>query len=93
MRQYRTPEQLRSMTDADLAHHIEIATHDDDGVTSSVREALVRLLRRNQQPATQEQIFAAHAEFGRLDKKGVKKAMGPNWPREWDYRHPDIFDR
>lgn len=71
MRQYRTPEQLRVMTDADLAHHIEISTYDDDGVTSGVREALVRLLRRNQQPATQEQIFAAHAERGRLDKEGV----------------------
>lgn len=42
--------------------------------------------------ATKEEIFAAHAEFGRLDKESVKKAMGPNWPHAWDRAHPDIFE-
>jgi hypothetical protein len=43
--------------------------------------------------ATLQQIFNCHAEFGRLDKDGVKKAMGPNWPPEWNRVHPDIFVR
>lgn len=43
--------------------------------------------------ATKEEIFNCHAEFGRLDKEGVKKAMGPNWPPEWNHSHPDIFER
>jgi len=33
---------------------------------------------------TQMDVLNAHAEFGRLDYHMVKKAMGPNWPREWN---------
>lgn len=40
----------------------------------------------------QHEVFAAHAEHGRLDKTMVKKGMGRNWPKEWDTAHPDIFE-
>jgi hypothetical protein len=31
------------------------------------------------------QVLALHAEFGQLDRAVVKQAMGPNWPKEWDW--------
>jgi hypothetical protein len=31
-----------------------------------------------------EQVLAAHAQFGQLDRDKVKLGMGPNWPSEWD---------
>ena len=31
-----------------------------------------------------DDVLAAHAEHGELDFDLVKKAMGPNWPKEWD---------
>lgn len=49
--------------------------------------------RENPEFLTQQEVFAAHAEFGRLDKDMVKEGMKDNWPREWDFRHPDIFER
>ena len=37
---------LPVLTDAELADYIEEGTFDDDGVSTSARTALVRLLRR-----------------------------------------------
>jgi len=34
--------------------------------------------------ATVEQILACHAQFGELDWRKVKQAMGPNWPEHWE---------
>jgi hypothetical protein len=39
-------------------------------------------------PLTKAEVMAAHAEFGRLDYDLVKKAMGENWPQEWDALGP-----
>jgi hypothetical protein len=33
---------------------------------------------------TVQDVLDAHAEVGQLDYHLVKKAMGPNWPKEWD---------
>jgi hypothetical protein len=33
---------------------------------------------------TERDVLDAHAQFGRLDRTLVKKAMGPNWPSHWD---------
>lgn len=33
---------------------------------------------------TVDDALAAHAQYGQLDFYFVKKAMGPNWPKEWD---------
>lgn len=35
-------------------------------------------------------VLAAHAQFGRLDWHLVKRAMGPNWPPEWEVLGPGI---
>lgn len=37
---------------------------------------------------TAEQVMAAHAEHGRLDRDLVRRAMGPNWPASWDRLGP-----
>ena len=37
---------------------------------------------------TKQDVFDAHAEHGALDWKLVKKAMGPNWPPEWERMGP-----
>ena len=37
---------------------------------------------------TVSNVLAAHAEHGRLDWHLVKKAMGPNWPPEWERLGP-----
>lgn len=37
---------------------------------------------------TQADILACHAQFGKLDWHMVKKAMGPNWPAEWEALGP-----
>jgi hypothetical protein len=34
------------------------------------------------------EVLEAHAQFGRLDWHLVKKAMGPNWPSEWESLGP-----
>ena len=43
---------------------------------------------------TIDDVLDAHAQFGRLDWQLVKKAMGQNWPREWELLGPGegIFD-
>lgn len=33
---------------------------------------------------TEEQVLAAHVQFGQLDWHKVKEAMGPNWPAHWE---------
>jgi hypothetical protein len=33
---------------------------------------------------TRQDVFDAHAQFGQLDRRMVKAAMGKNWPKEWD---------
>lgn len=45
---YRNPDELRVMSDADLADYIAAGTFEFDWTSSSAREALVRLLRRNE---------------------------------------------
>jgi hypothetical protein len=37
---------------------------------------------------TLDDVLAAHAQFGQLDRDQVKAAMGPNWPSEWDAIKP-----
>lgn len=37
---------------------------------------------------TEKEVLDAHAQFGRLDWHMTKKAMGPNWPREWELGGP-----
>lgn len=37
---------------------------------------------------TEKDVLEAHAQFGQLDWHLVKKAMGPNWPEEWDALGP-----
>lgn len=39
---------------------------------------------------TQNDVLAALAQFGPLDWRLVKKAMGPNWPVEWERTLLDI---
>lgn len=29
-------------------------------------------------------VMSAHAQFGQLDRKQVRLAMGANWPPHWD---------
>lgn len=41
-------------------------------------------MKKRRQFATVQDILNAHAQFGPLDRAGVKKAMGPNWPKAWD---------
>lgn len=38
--------------------------------------------------STVQQILDCHAEFGRLNWHMVKKAMGPNWPADWEELGP-----
>ena len=38
----------------------------------------------NPEYATVDDILAAHAQFGQMDKAKTKAAMGPNWPPHWD---------
>lgn len=33
-------------------------------------------------------VLDAHAQFGRVNWLLVKKAMGPNWPAEWENLGP-----
>lgn len=33
---------------------------------------------------TVDDVLAAHAQFGQLNKASVKAAMGSNWPARWD---------
>ena len=33
---------------------------------------------------TVDEVMAAHAQFGRLNKASIKEAMGRNWPTHWD---------
>ena len=33
---------------------------------------------------TKREVLDAHAQFGPLDRGSVKRAMGANWPAEWD---------
>lgn len=47
--------------------------------------------REPHDPPTVEDILAAHAQFGPLDKAMTKKAMGPNWPAAWDRVPPGTF--
>ena len=49
------------------------------------------MTHEDKQFLTRQEVFNAHAEFGRLDKEMVRKGMGPNWPRERDRADPDIF--
>lgn len=37
---------------------------------------------------TVSDILNAHAQFGRVDWHMTKKAMGPNWPEEWERMGP-----
>ena len=39
---------------------------------------------------TEQEILAAHHQFGKLNRKMVRIAMGPNWPPDWEYI--GIFD-
>lgn len=39
-------------------------------------------------PLTEHDVLAAHAEFGALDYQMVKKAMGQNWPQNWEALGP-----
>lgn len=39
---------------------------------------------------TEQEVLAAHHQFGRLNRKMVRIAMGPNWPLDWEYI--GIFD-
>lgn len=39
-------------------------------------------------PLTKEAVLDCHAENGALDWHMVKKAMGPNWPAEWEALGP-----
>lgn len=43
---------------------------------------------------TTSDVLAAHADYGPLDWDLVKKAMGPNWPAQWEAMGPGqgIFD-
>lgn len=34
---------------------------------------------------TEQEVLAAHAQFGQLDKEKVKEGMGSNWPPHWDH--------
>ena len=38
--------------------------------------------------ATVDEILACHAEHGQLNWHMVKKAMGPNWPEQWEKLGP-----
>lgn len=38
-------------------------------------------------------VLLAHAQFGKLDRDLVRKAMGPNWPPEWDDVSCEIFEK
>jgi hypothetical protein len=33
---------------------------------------------------TRNEVYACHAQFGKVNREDVKAGMGPNWPREWD---------
>jgi len=37
---------------------------------------------------TKQDVLDAHAQFGELDWHMVKKAMGTNWPAEWERLGP-----
>lgn len=37
---------------------------------------------------TEQDVLDAHAQFGRVNWHLVKKAMGPNWPDEWENLGP-----
>ena len=37
---------------------------------------------------TEEQVLAAHAQFGRLNWRMVKEGMGPKWPSHWESLGP-----
>lgn len=37
---------------------------------------------------TEKQVLDAHAEHGPLNWWMVKKAMGPNWPAQWEKLGP-----
>lgn len=37
---------------------------------------------------TKQDVLKTHAEHGQLTWELVKKAMGPNWPREWERLGP-----
>jgi hypothetical protein len=41
---------------------------------------------------TVQEILDAHAQFGRLDRELARKAMGPNWPHEWNSLEGGIFE-
>ena len=37
---------------------------------------------------TRQEILDAHWQFGRVNWHLVKKAMGPNWPPDWERLGP-----
>lgn len=45
-------------------------------------------MKAQDRPPTVQEILDCHAQFGPLNWHMVKKAMGPNWPEEWEKLGP-----